>query len=114
MKLIKFSHNYDKLHGQKLAKLVDVEETVGYEAYLHPDFVEADTRYQNADGSIGHFELPDGVPLLILTFIGDKRIPFTTIRRWNTEKTHEYKTAIGEYFEVFILPEPKQMRGKDS
>lgn len=91
---IKFSHDYPKLHGQKSAKLVHVE-TIGRDE-LSPKFIEYDTVY---DG--GRYKLNPGI-YLVLTFIGNDRIPFTTVRRHTMEKCEYYCNAMHKTFDVAI------------
>lgn len=117
MKQIKFSHNYDKLHGQKFARLLFVSP-VGCAESFHKDFVEYDTVFHHTPPSWHHlieegrFELPTGVPMLLLVFLGDKGIPFTTVRRYSPEKHGEWKLELGNECEVVILDDQKPMRGQ--
>lgn len=80
---IKFNDNYPKLHGQTEAMLVNV--TVLDPDSLHPDLLEYDTK--KSDGS--YYQLPRE-PLLHLTFLGNKMIPFCTLRRWSEQKEKYY------------------------
>lgn len=100
---IKFSHDYPKLHGQIAAQLLKVETHDKSE--LNKDFIEYDTRY-----SSGYYELPTG-KLIILVFLGDKLIPFTTVRPWKPayggmqDKETFYRSKIGQLFEIEISEE---------
>lgn len=95
---IKFSHHYPKIHGQENGKLLYVDLVPSKE--LDPDLIEYDTSFGNGE----HYELPGGM-LLILTFSGNKKIPFTTIRRSNESKFMYYKRMIGQVFDVkFVDP----------
>lgn len=96
---IKFSHLYPKLYGQVNGKLLSVDVLPVKE--LDPDLVEYDTIY---DGD-KHYELPGGM-VLILTLQGNKKIPFTTIRRSNANKYLYYKRMIGQVFDILILDSP--------
>jgi hypothetical protein len=96
---IKFSHKYPKLHGQRTARLFAVE--VRDLDDLHKDFVEYDTFYEYGPMGRRHYDLPKG-SLLVLVFIGDKLIPFTTVRRSTPEKDRYYREAIGKTFDVVI------------
>lgn len=73
MEKIKFSKEYKKLHGQKFAKLLAVyPQTVNatWKELLDYDTIAVDgSRYELKNGNY-----------LLLVFIGDKHIPFTTIR----------------------------------
>jgi hypothetical protein len=96
---IKFSHEYPKLHNQKSARLLAVEMVVVKE--LLPDFIEYDTAYGNGE----HYVLPTGT-VIILTFAGNNRIPFTTVRPYGHKKYTWYKSQIGQVFEIVVLKEP--------
>ncbi len=89
---IKFSHNYPKLHAQKTATLMAVY--FRNRDVLTDKFIEYDTAF---DG--GHYPLPDN-HYLVLVFLGDEMIPFTTVRRWTEEKEKYYRDAIGCTFEI--------------
>lgn len=106
MKHIIFSHDYPKLHGQYRAELLAVRFITISKTTNH-EMLEYDTRYENADGTIGHYPLKPG-KYLRLIFDGDKGIPFTTIRKaYPPQKVEYYKQAVGETFEVWIVPDKK-------
>jgi len=90
---ITFSHNYPKLHGQKRAMLLMLEKTIL--SKLTDEFIEYDTKY---DGG-GHYHLAPGV-YIMLVFLGEKYIPFTTMRPFTEEKYQYYKTGIGKTFTI--------------
>ena len=94
MSQIKFSHNYPKLHGQKWADLVRVH-TINRES-LTDKFVDYDTTY---DG--GKYPLPPG-NYMVLVFLGNEFIPFTTVRRYTEKKYHYYKSNIGKTFTIAV------------
>lgn len=94
---IKFSHEYPKLHGQTTARLLDVELTS--RAVLDHAFVDYDTIH-----GTGTYKLSGGL-LLVLTFSGNLRIPFTTIRRATGQKETWYRSKIGHVFHVVIEQE---------
>lgn len=89
---ISFSHRYPKLHGQTFARLLLIELHEREE--LFPKFIEYDTVY---DG--GHYPLPLGT-YMVLVFLGNDLIPFTTVRPWTKEKYHYYKGGLGSIFEI--------------
>lgn len=91
---IKFSHNYPKFHGQKSATLLVVEKCIL--SKLPDKFIEYDTVYED-----GHYHLAPGV-YMILVFLGDEFIPFTTVRPWTEEKYRYYHSNIGNIFDVEI------------
>ena len=83
---IKFSHNYPKLWGQKSAFLLYVE--LVERERLHKDLLEYDTR--TGDLNEPYYKLPKGT-LIQLVFLGDKGIPFCTLRRYVGAKYNYYK-----------------------
>ena len=103
MKQIKFSHNYPKVHNQETALLVQVKLLEREE--LHEDLVRYDTAW-NDGNSLGFYELPKG-KVIHLTFIGDKEIPFCTIRRYTPVKLHYYMTSRKESFEIITMKDDK-------
>jgi hypothetical protein len=99
---IKFSHHYPKLHEQRTEILLRVE--IREKKELCNEFIFYDTRYyleHGKDGEKGYFYylLPD-VKLLCLVFLGNDLIPFTTVRRWTSEKAKFYNGAIGQLFTI--------------
>jgi hypothetical protein len=89
---ISFSHNYPKLHGQKQATLLVIEKCIL--SKLTDEFIEYDTAY---DG--GHYHLAPGTYIL-LVFLGEKHIPFTTMRPFTEEKYRYYEAGIGKIFTI--------------
>lgn len=74
MEKIKFSKEYVKLHGQKTAELVDVRR-ITIDDSTPKELIEYDTTA--TDGT--KYKLGTG-KYLQLIFVGDKGIPFCTIR----------------------------------
>jgi hypothetical protein len=93
---IKFSHVYPKLRGQKFARLLSIE--LRERAELSENFIKYDTFFGFGES----YPLPNGI-YLILVFLGDDLIPFTTARRWTQEKERYYREAIGKYFTIQII-----------
>ena len=89
---IKFSHRYPKLHGQESALLLAVE--LRGLSDLTAKFIEYDTAF---DG--GHYPLPPA-HYMVLIFLGNEMIPFTTVRRWTEEKFRYYHSGIGKVFNI--------------
>ena len=96
MKLqIKFSHNYPKLWEQKTATLI-------YCKYLHfreitKELIEYDTKTIKGD----YYKLPNS-SLIQLVFLGDKLVPFCTLRRYGTDKWNYYYNNIENIFDIVI------------
>ena len=99
-----FSHIYPKLHRQTTAVLTRIDQIDAKD--LAPAFVEYDTVFEIEPQVYDHYLLPSGL-VLVLTFIGNLRIPFTTVRRSHVTKQEYYLRCIGKVFEVVIEPEPK-------
>ena len=98
MSVIKFSHDYPKLHGQTSAELLAVRP-IRIDKNTPKELLEYDTKY---DG--GHYKLATG-DYIQLIFLGNLRIPFCTIRRaYPPSKVEYYKSKIGERFEVMVKP----------
>lgn len=93
--VIKFSHDYPKLWGQKWATLLAVSKVYDRDVFSSK-FIEYDTAF---DG--GHYPLPPG-KYIILTFQGNHMIPFTTVRRWTPEKEKFYHEKIHWDFDILI------------
>ena len=91
---IKFNSKYPKLFGQTKAKLILVEKV--YHMSLSKDFIKYDT--QKLDGS--YYEL-NNVTYTKLTLIGNKGIPFTTLR--NDNKESFYLDRLNNFFDIVIL-----------
>ena len=100
MNKIKFSHNYPKLWKQTKATLLDVR-IVSYFS-LHKDLIEYDTVYtEKGKEGYQHYPLPK-TNLIQLVFVGNKLIPFCTIRRHTVRKFSYYKALLGEDFDIVI------------
>ena len=98
MSVIKFSHDYPKLHGQTSAELLAVRP-IRIDKNTPKELLEYDTKY---DG--GYYKLATG-DYIQLIFLGNLRIPFCTIRRaYPPSKVEYYKSKIGERFEVMVKP----------
>lgn len=98
-KIIRFSHNYPKLHGQRLATLLAVFP-IRINRNTPKELIEYDTTY---DG--GKYPLPTG-NYIQLIFIGDARIPFCTIRKvYPPSKVDYYKDSVGELFVIELKEE---------
>lgn len=98
---IRFSHGYIKLHSQKHATLLAVFEMNIKKDDLTKAFLEFDTL--TVSGS--HYKVHPG-PHVVLVFVGDQNVMFTTIRpRFNRQKRDKlkyYNSLIGEPFEIVV------------
>jgi hypothetical protein len=99
---IRFSHNYPKLHGQTSAILIEL--AVVDRSTLTEKFIEYDTVF---DG--GYYPLPPG-RYVVLVFLGNEFIPFTTVRGFSAIKYGYYHDGIGHKFDIEIVANPKAGR----
>ena len=98
MSVIKFSHDYPKLHGQTSAELLAVRP-IRIDKNTPKELLEYDTKY---DG--GHYKLATG-DYIQLVFLGNLRIPFCTIRRnYPPQKGDYYRGKVREQFEIVFKP----------
>lgn len=99
---LKFKYYYPKLHHQKMAMLIYVSTVYERVSISDPDFIEYDNKYvYNTYGDYSYWDLADP-PVLFLVFLGDKNIPFTTIRKCNEENMDKYYDNIGDWFEIVV------------
>lgn len=91
MQQIKFNHNYKKLHNQKTGVLIWVEVLLG--KYLPKVFIDYDTD--------GKFQVDPKQKYLLLYFMGNRYIPFTTLRKDNVENRVKY-LAGNKVFKIVI------------
>jgi len=92
---IGFSFDYLKLHGQRSATLVRVDRV--RRDQLDDSFIDYDTRHAD-----GHFTL-EGDEFYLLYFIGEKLIPFTTLRLVTDQNRERFEGNVGHVFELFIV-----------
>lgn len=108
MQKIKFSHIYPKLWEQKKAELIAVRIFDAQAVQINKDLIEYDTKYiieeenEIEEGVYDYYPLPKEGRLIQLIFIGDKDIPFCTLRRHIDRKMEYYLSKIGEIFEIVI------------
>lgn len=92
MNEIRFNRNYKKLHNQKKGYLVYVD-IVHYQD-LSPEFIKYDTD--------GRYKLQNNHEYMILYFLGDKHIPFTTLRKYNQDNLNRYSRHRDEFFKIIV------------
>jgi hypothetical protein len=113
MMQIKFSHNYPKIWGQKRAQLITVRLLDCQGVAINKVLLEYDTYWNNEWGCAwlqelelerpdGYYELPKTGKLIQLVFLGDRDIPFCTLRRFTPEKFEYYRNLARQVFEVII------------
>lgn len=104
---VKFSHEYLKLWYQKKGELLAVRIIDAQAVAKNKDLIEYDTKYYKenptvADSPFGYYPLPKTGKLIQLVFIGDKDIPFCTLRRHTEEKYKYYNSLIGKIIDVVM------------
>lgn len=102
MLTLKFAHNYPKLHNQRTAVLVKI--VVRPARHLTQKFLNYDTLHYVVEKPGGrtipaYFQLR-GDKFLVLYFIGDSLIPFTTVREYNEFRHRYYTKGLGKEFEI--------------
>ena len=101
MSVIKFSHDYPKLHGQTSAELLAVRP-IHIDKSTPRELLEYDTKYD-----CGYYKLTTG-DYIQLIFLGNLRIPFCTIRRnYPPQKGDYYRSKVGDVFTIEVKPEVK-------
>lgn len=103
MKEIKFNDNYPKLHGQTAATLIAVSR-IKIDTEKDKELLKYDTK--KSDGT--YYEIKDGL-YIQLVFLGDKAIPFCTLRSaLPAHKVEQYKAQIGKPFKIVIEKEEQK------
>jgi len=109
MKTIKFDHDYPKLWAQKFGELLavkivdsaDISNTLReYDTFFTDPEIPTFAWMGWLDAPFDHwgwYKLPKG-KLIQLIFLGDKGIPFCTLRNWTKEKEERARKSIGETF----------------
>lgn len=102
IKQILFDNNYPKLHNQKHARLVMVIQGLLGEMLLKnfPDLTFYDTLRD--DGR--YYDIKPEESYMLLIFIGNKEIMFSTLRKQNEENAILYAESIGEVYNIKIEP----------
>lgn len=101
MPTLTFSHKYPKLWGQTQAELIYIAVMTADYVQTQKALLQYDTMYvTNLD--VGYYQLPKQGQLIQLTFIGNKHIPFCTLRRYTTEKFRYYQQMKGRVFDIEV------------
>ena len=93
MKEIRFDRNYKKLHNQTECELCGW--TVRGGASLQKDFIKYDTE--------GKYKIERNKEYMILFLVGNKMIPFTTLRSLNKNNLRKYN--LGETYKIVVEEE---------
>ena len=102
MNVIKFSHDYPKLWGQSEAMLIAVRYFTKTDFPLNEDLLEYDTKTKEGN----FYPLPKG-DYLQLIFLGNKRIPFCSIRKNTPGKDEYYNSKLNQEFKIEIMGQVK-------
>ena len=106
MREIGFSYDYPKLQGQTEATLLAMFPLKLTKESRYPELLKYDTLQPDGDA----YPLRNG-EYVVLLFLGNKDIPFTTIRSrigmYGLNKEEYYGKHIGERFRIRINP-PKE------
>ena len=95
---INFCMQFKKLHNQKTAELLSVK-VVEINDKTSPDFINYDAVAD--DGRM--YALKKGKHIL-LTFLGCKNIPFTTVRTYKADEEKYYKDNLNKTFNIIVSP----------
>ena len=104
---IKFKYPFQKLYGQTTATLLDVETVT--KKMLDADMLAMDIQYYTMVEHKGlgpqmechQATIPNGL-LLCLTFKGNKRIAFTTLRRAKGKSFEKYSSQRKQEFAIIV------------
>jgi hypothetical protein len=105
---LRFDHNFFKIHGQVTAKLISVDIISRTE--LDAKMVDMDTQYYcNKETHVKgvftkvvkNYVLSNGL-LILLVFLGNDQIPFTTLRQLKDKNLKFYRGRIGQEFDIVI------------
>ena len=100
---IQFDTNYPKLCNQSKAQLVHIHALYFEDFLKRKDLIDYDTK--RYDGS--HYEYNKTLSYLLLFFVGDKGIMFSSLRKMNSENADKYLNKIGKWFYIDIQNEYK-------
>lgn len=95
-KTISFSHEYPKIHQQTEAVLIALYKAK--KTKFTKEFLNYDTLYVEND-IYKYYDLPKE-DYIVLIFLGNFNIPFTTVRSFTEKKWEYYKAALREKFVI--------------
>ena len=103
IKSIEFNNNYPKLHNQTAAELLLVINDVS--GAMLNTICEHLTKYDTLRGDGKYYHIENDQVFMILVFLGDKGIPFTSIRKMSQENIDKYCDSVGEVFLIDVKEE---------
>lgn len=95
-KTISFAHEYPKIHKQTEAILIALFRAK--KKKFSKEFLNYDTLYVEND-LYKYYDLP-AEDYIVLIFLGNHNIPFTTVRSYSEKKWVYYKSALREKFVI--------------
>jgi len=96
-----FSHRYPKLWGQTKAQLIGVKVVNAEAVQKNKALLQYDTMFIT-DLDVGYYPLQKAGQLIHLVFLGNKDIPFCTMRPYTKQKFDYYWAMLNEEFEIVI------------
>lgn len=100
LKEIYFSNNYPKIHSQKQARLVLVLQEIPGEM-LRKNFFDLMMYDTERDDGL-YCGIKEDEEYMLLLFVGEKNIMFSTLRKQNQENVELYAESIGELFSITV------------
>lgn len=100
LKEICFDNNYPKLHNQKQARLVLALQEIPGEM-LRKNFFDLMMYDTERDDGL-YYGIKEDEEYMLLLFVGEKNIMFSTLRKQNQENVELYAESIGELFSITV------------
>lgn len=100
LKKISFNNDYPKLHNQATAELLLVINDVS--GAMLNTICERVTKYDTLRNDGKYYHIDNNQDFMILVFLGNKGIPFTSIRKMNQENIDKYCDSVGEVFLIDV------------
>lgn len=99
-KEIHFIKNYSKIQNQKFARLIGVFSGMTGELLRtkFPDLMYYDTALKNGM----FYQIEKNQSYLMLLFLGNRDLLFTSFRKENEENIEKYADSIGDMFKIVI------------
>ncbi len=99
---IEFNNDFPKLHNQKAARLLMVIQDISGELLCNNFYYLMKYDSLRSDGLLYNIK-PDENYMLLL-FLGDKNILFTTLRKQNEKNVELYAESVGVVYDIKIKP----------
>ena len=99
---IKFDNNYPKLHGQTYGLLAMVIQEIPGSMLL--ENFECLTAFDTTRDDNKRYNIEADKEYMLLLFVGNKNIMFTSLRMQNKENAELYAESVGLSFKIEIEP----------